>query len=546
MTFQDRWFQDEGVSAGFNSLEKGNYPVVAMPTGSGKSVVLCKLADEILSKNPIGGVLVLTHVKEIIEQNTDSLERHFEGYPVNVYSAGLGRREVGLITVAGIQSAYHHPELFERFRYVIIDECHLINHKEQGMYRDFLSLIEARCIGLTATAFRLGHGYIYKGETTLFDDLAYDCTTGEKYNRLVDEGFISQMFSKKTLLLMDTKGIGTIAGDFNEKQLAERFNIDNITEAAILETLHFGKKYKKWLCFAIDISHAENIAERFNEHGIPAKAVHSRMTEDRNKILNDYRKGVYRVLVNVNVLSTGLDITTIDLIIHLRPTKSPSFHVQTNGRGGRVEYAPGFDLDTIQGRLDAIESGPKQHCLVLDFAGNTKECGPLNDPLVREKGEKKGEAITKTCPECDMINHGAVRECINCGFEFKMKEKESRIEFTASSEEIIKDTRKDLKAWVNVSGVRYDRHPGRNNKPSTMRVTYKCGLLSFKEYIALDHFGNARYQAKNWVFQRWIGPRNERPTTTSELIAKSDGLSIPKKILVDSNGKYTRILDSEF
>ena len=79
-----------------------------------------------------------------------------------------------------------------------------------------------------------------------------------------------------------------------------------------------------------------------------------------------------------------------------------------------------------------------------------------------------------------------------------------------------------------------------------MRVTYKCGLLSFKEYIALDHFGNARYQAKNWVFQRWIGPRNERPTTTSELIAKSDGLSIPKKILVDSNGKYTRILDSEF
>jgi len=453
---------------------------------------------------------------------------------------------VGLITIASIQSAYNRPDLFEHFNYIIIDECHLINTKDQGMYRGFLELIKANCVGLTATDFRLGHGWIWKGKDSLFNDLAYENTRGENYNKLVSDGYISEILSKKTLMLMNTDGIKTIAGDYSEKELAKRFDRSNITEAAVMESVHFGKKYNKWLIFAIDISHCNNITERLNAHGINAKAVHSKMTEDRDLILEDYRRGKIKALVNVNVLSTGLDIPDIDLIINLRPTKSTSFHVQSCGRGGRVVYADGFDISTIEGRLDAIKASHKTHCLVLDFAGNSKTCGALNYPNVKQKGEKKvpGEPITKTCPECDFYNYGAARTCVNCGYEFEFKE---NIELTASSEEIVISKKANLKAWVDVDSVSYKMQKGwRRSDPVSMRVDYRCGLMTIKEYIRLDNFGNARHHAKNWVFHRWEGGREDRPTTVKDLIAKSAQLKSPKSIHVDARGRYTTIIDSKF
>ena len=79
--FQDRWFQDEAVSETFEIItkDKTTHPVIVAPTGSGKTVILCKLIDEIISYSPLSNILILAADKRILGQNKKSIERYFEG-----------------------------------------------------------------------------------------------------------------------------------------------------------------------------------------------------------------------------------------------------------------------------------------------------------------------------------------------------------------------------------------------------------------------------------------------------------------------------------
>ena len=262
---QDRWYQDNCVDVLFLSLkEKGCHPVAAIPTGGGKTVILCKLIDKLLSDNPTKNILVLSHVKEILSQDYFSIRDYFEWdeeamdysepSQIGIYSAGmnseiLNAKTIKKITVAGIQSAYRSPELFKHFDVVVIDEAHRINTNQRGMYRQFLATLKANYAGLTATPYRTDHGYIHEGENSLFNLLAYDLTSLNNFNRLIKEGYLSKLISKKTKLFLDPKGARTTAGDFNNKDLGEKLNREEITNTAIEEIIKFGEGYKKMACF---------------------------------------------------------------------------------------------------------------------------------------------------------------------------------------------------------------------------------------------------------------------------------------------------------
>ena len=171
-----RWYQEEAV----NELIKTNcaHPVVVAPTGSGKTLILCGFIDKCLTKNPKHNVLVLSHVEDILRQDFKAIEKYFGEDSCGLYSAGLSSRTIKKLTVAGIQSVYRKPEYFSQFTIIIIDECHLINHKREGMYRKFLeSFDNAQYIGLTATPWRLSHGRICDGEEALFTDIIYDLSS---------------------------------------------------------------------------------------------------------------------------------------------------------------------------------------------------------------------------------------------------------------------------------------------------------------------------------------------------------------------------------
>lgn len=441
MNIQPYYYQKPIPKAIFDYLRKnkGKNPLVALPTGTGKTVVIADICEQAVEKWDID-VLILSHSKEILEQDYKTLIEHTD-LDVGLYSAGLESRTVGKVTVAGIQSVYKKPELFKDVKFIIIDEAHLVSPKETGMYRQFLNNFKnVPVMGLTATKYRLGQGYIYGNEDAFFDDLVYDYTTYEKFNELIEKGFLCHGRTIKVNLKLNVEGVRTQGGDFIETDMSHKFDRPLITNAACDEVIEKGKDYKKWLFFAIDIKHAEHIAEYLIRKGIRTTVIHSKMDADRDREIALYNDDFYQAAVNVGILTTGFNNKKIDLIALLRPSKSPVYHVQTIGRATRVHP-------------------DKDHFVVFDFAGNTARLGPVNDIKIQPKRKKgKGEPIIKTCPKCGAEHHPRVRLC-HCGHEFRFKH--------GLGDALDAPLIKDGELWAEVTCVEYSIK-NKIGRPSSM------------------------------------------------------------------------------
>lgn len=532
-----RYYQTDAANALYYAI-KGDiecHPVAAIPTGSGKTLVMCEFIDTYLSENPLHRILVLSHVKEILEQNYAALEEHFDGITIGLYSAGLASRTIEKITVAGIQSIYTKSAKFSRFNVVIIDECHLVNTRQIGMYRTFLDGVTANYVGLTATAFRTGHGYIHIGEEALFNKLVYNMCDIEGFKELIDKGYLCRLIAKGTGMKLNTSGLKTRMNDYIPKQMSDRFDRDSITKMAVKEIIEYGQPYKKWLVFAIDIKHAKHIAAELNRNGIDTACVHSKMETDRDVEIYKFKSGKYRCLVNVNILTTGFDAPDIDLIAMLRPTQSPVLHIQSLGRGMRPFT---YENGTI-----------KDHCLVLDFAGNVSRLGPINDVEIEQNTavDGTGGQRMKECPNCQGLIPIQARECEYCGHKYPVREK---IQERAYEGDIIRlDSKpKPKREWLNVTSIKYHHHVGRSGLIQ-MKASYLCGFKSFHEYICYDHPRDsfAKYRANAWVKFRLL-PGSGMPADCEDLIrgCRLGGIKNPKRILITLGGKFPSIDDMTF
>lgn len=522
-----RGYQKEALDAIFNHyvnpMAKGNHPLVVLPTGSGKSLVVAEFCKRTLASWPEQNILILTHQQELVEQNEQELLTIWKDAPAGVYSAGLKRKEIDKITFASIQSIHRSKELFEHFDVILIDEAHLVPNKEGSMYRKVLTHVNVPVIGLTATPFRLGSGTLLDGDNALFTDICYDISNGDKFNKLVEDGYLCKLVTKETDTTIQTDDLKIRAGEFIPAELREVTDQDAITDAALEEVVRVGKDRKHWLIFAIDIDHANHICDKLLELGVTSEVVHSRMNKDRSMVLDSYREGTIKAIINVNVLTTGFNLKGIDLIVLLRPTASAVLHAQMIGRGLRV----------LEG---------KENCLVMDFAGNTARLGPINDLHIysKKKGKGTGKPITKTCPECKSILHPSVKICPDCAHVFKFR---TKLEAAASNLDVIKRIHAKEPFWTPVKNISYSIHrkPG---KPDSMKVTYTSGLRSFDEWVCVAHKGYARQKANYWWFL--MTGEHVAPTDPQEAIDRINSFNKPSKILVDDNGRYSIVADYEF
>ena len=152
MQYKLRPYQQQASDAAIRFLVDGSrkgHGLMVLPTGSGKSLVIADIVNRLDTD-----VLILQPSKEILEQNYEKLCSY--GFLFcSIYSASCGRKEVNKATFATIGSVYKKPDEFRHFRYVIIDEAHLASEDPDGMYMTFLKDIGAKCVGLTATPYRL-------------------------------------------------------------------------------------------------------------------------------------------------------------------------------------------------------------------------------------------------------------------------------------------------------------------------------------------------------------------------------------------------------
>ena len=350
-----RDYQRESIDAlyaWFGQHEKGN-PLLVLPTGAGKSVIAAALVQEIVEKWPSQRILIVTHVKELIEQNYLKLMELWPQAPAGVNSASLKRRDAdSQIIFAGIQSIYNRPYELGWFDLILVGEAHLIPDKTMtGMYRTFLDQMEninpaIRIVGLTATPYRLDDGLLTEGKNKLFHDIAYEIPI----NLLLDRGYLCPLTTQPTSTRANLSSVKKQGGDFVISQLAQAVDQAEITKAAIAEVVELASDRKSWLIFCVTVAHAENVRAEIRGYGIPCEMVTGDTPKtERHDILTRFKRGSIQALVNVSVLTTGFDAPCIDLMVYLRPTQSLSLYVQMAGRGMRLK----------EGKESCIASGQR-------------------------------------------------------------------------------------------------------------------------------------------------------------------------------------------
>lgn len=566
---QPRDYQDWATNSFYAFFEGGNdgNPVIAMPTGTGKSVVIALLCGTILTSWPGQRILMLAPSKELVEQNAEKILSIWPSAPLGVCSASLGRYDTAQPLIFGtIGTVINRQEQIATkdnpINLVFVDECHLVSDKESTQYRKLFDYLlecnpDTKFVGLSATPYRLGVGHIIDGG--LFTDVCFDSTTLEAFNWFIEQGYLLPVVPRPTKTVLDTEGVKKQGGEFQAKDLQRATNKAEITSAAVLEALDLAADRSHMLWFSTGIEHAEAIGAELESHGESVVVIHSK-SKTRDEDLEAFLAGEVRHCVNYGVLTTGFDFPALDCIVMMRPTQSPGLWVQMLGRGTRPLYAKGFDLSTVVGRLEAIAASVKQNCLVLDFAHNTANMGPINDPqLPKKKGKGTGTAPIKTCGRtgdppvtnlvlrdgevqegCGAWNHPSVRHCIQCGAEFTF---EVKFGTDASGAALLAESsgayEKPKVEEFKVSRVSYERHkkPGR---PDSIRVFYYCGLRRFSHFILPEHGGNPRKRSEAWWMRHGGG---NMPATTAECIDAMDDLAIPRAIRVWLKKDYPQIMD---
>ncbi|MFC1235654.1 DEAD/DEAH box helicase [Vibrio sp. F74] len=387
-----RPYQTDSVKAVIHYFRKHTTPaVIVLPTGAGKSLVIAELAR--IAK---GRVLVLAHVKELVEQNHAKYESY--GEKGAVFSAGLGRKETNQpVVFASVQSVVRNLDAFaNQFSLLVIDECHRVPDEKSSSYQKVISHVTElnpgiKVLGLTATPYRLGMGWIYqyhtRGQVRSEEPRFFrDCIFELPIRYLLDEQFLTpaRMIDAPVLSYDFSALKPTSLGRYKESDL------DMVIESAkratpqiVNQIIQMGADRQGIMIFAATVRHAQEILSLLPPDQSDI-VIGDTPTLDRDRIIQSFKNKEIQFLVNVSVLTTGFDAPHVDLIAILRPTESVSLYQQIIGRGLRLS----------EGKTD---------CLVLDYAGNNYD---LYQPEVgNPKPDPNSDIVTIPCPACGFNNN---------------------------------------------------------------------------------------------------------------------------------------------
>jgi len=526
---QLRPYQVEAVAAVYDHLRsRDDSPCVVIPTAGGKTPVMATICRDAVQRWG-GRVLILAHVKELLEQAAEKLHLVAPDLPVGIYSAGLKRRDLGYaITIAGIQSVYERADDVGAVDLIIVDEAHLIPPDGEGMYRTFLADMKqtnplVRVIGLTATPFRMKSGSICSPENIL-NAVCFEVGVRE----LIVQGYLCPLRTKAGSVKPDTDQLHVRAGEYVAVEVEELMDTDNLVLSACREIVQHTADRKSVLIFASGVKHGLHVAEVLRtRHKTECGFVCGEtLPFERDETLRRFRAGELKYLCNVNILTTGFDAPNIDCVALVRPTLSPGLYYQMVGRGFRLH--PG-----------------KTDCLVLDFGGNVMRHGPVDQLRVDGVGSNgTGPAPAKECPQCHEIIAAGYAQCPACGHVFPPPERRTH-DGMATSEGILSD--QPSRAEYEVEETFYAVHVKRDappDAPRTMRVDYRIGFNHYiAEWVCFEHDGYARQKAVAWWRQRSNEPVPddiEQAVELADMGALAPTLAIT--VMHKPGDKYDRIV----
>lgn len=365
-----RPYQREPVRKAIDFFREDNPEPALMvfPTGWGKSL----MAAEVAAACP-DPILVVQPTKELLEQNLSKYRLLCgELAPAGIYSASFGKKQIDHVTFATIGSIKEVGETFKNlgFRKMLIDEAHLYPRKEQSMLGQFLKDSQiTQVLGITATPLKLENFSEKQGEK--FDKwselilLTEPSPSGSFFKKILHVGQIQEMTSlgfwsplKYEILDFDPRELryNDSGSEYSEAAMEMAYRLNNI-RANIYGALNYHLERRHCLVFVPSVEEAYALADGYEG----ATAICGQTPpKERAQIINDFKSGKIRVIVNVGILSTGFDYTKIDMIVLGFSTASVSKYYQILGRGVRIDKE-------------------KTDCVIVDMGGNVDRFGYVED-----------------------------------------------------------------------------------------------------------------------------------------------------------------------
>jgi superfamily II DNA or RNA helicase len=385
---QLRPYQEEAKNAILAQWVAVDKTLLVLPTGTGKTIVFCKLAEALVSQGK--RVLILAHRGELLDQAADKMQTA-TGLGCSVEKADQScLSEWFRITVGSVQTLMRPARLalFKRdhFDVIIVDEAHHVMAESYMRILDYFE--DAKVLGVTATPDRSDMRQL--GD--FFESLAYDYSLP----KAIKEGYLSPIKALTLPLNIDLTSVSMQAGDFKAADLGTALEpyLDAIADEMVEHC-----KDRKTVIFLPLIATSQKMCEILKSKGFRAAEVNGE-SKDRKEVLADFNDGRYNVLCNSMLLTEGWDCPTVDCIICLRPTKIPSLYAQIVGRGTRL--SPG-----------------KEYLLLLDFLWHSERhelCRPAHliatDDDVRQKMIKTAEEEAGELMDLEEAEQNAEGDCI--------------------------------------------------------------------------------------------------------------------------------------
>lgn len=536
-----RDYQEDAVKAFRNFLvnEPGKHGFLTLPTGAGKSLVIAEVCRLVIAAG--FRVLVLARQKELIVQNAEKLQTMLgDEARVGVFCAGLGRKEPEKeVVFATVQSCVNSMDEIGTRHLVIVDEAHQIPSHEGGQYHKVFKSLEGffprtRRLGLTATPFRLDSGPI-EGKGQPFDVEIYRVSVA----RMLEEGHICPIRSKD-VAEVDTESVRKTGWDFNAAELQDAFGHAVVENAKEIVAVANELDRRHCLVFASGVQHAEDLAEliRVKSGDDVGVVTGETLPLMRDAMLDRFKRGDLRWLVNCNVLTTGFDAPCVDLIAMVRATLSACLFAQCCGRG--LRQSPG-----------------KDDCVLLDFGGNIRRHGPIDADdfgmKPKSSSSETTEAPTKECPSCNVAVPISIMLCPDCGFRFPPPEGQALDERADQSRSVLASIDKSPTYIGKVTSCEYEYHMAKSGIP-TLRVDYRLEYIDehdqprtarMSEWVCLEHEGYAKSKAIKWWNNR---SRCELPGDISEAVdlACRGGLREPDRLEFRAGKKTKWEITKEF
>jgi superfamily II DNA or RNA helicase len=349
MTVELRPYQSEARDAIFGEFARGvRSTLLVLPTGLGKTVVFGAVARDVIDDG--GRVLVLAHRGELLDQAADSLaaldvESSIEKAEKSARGTLWGDPACVVASVQTMQRKRLESWPRKHFKLIVTDEAH---HAPADSYGHIYRHLDPDWhLGVTATADRLD------GENLgqVYQSVAYEYSL----RRAIEEGWLSRLTFVRCETTVDLRNIRTTGGDLNLGDLEEAIR-PHVEELANATRKEIGDR--RAIVFVPDVGSADAFASALTSLGMKAEAI-SGDSSDRGAIIDRFRTGGIRVLVNCQLLTEGFDAPFVSAIVLARPTKSRALFSQMIGRGTRLSHG-------------------KKDCIVVDFAWLTCKHNPVS------------------------------------------------------------------------------------------------------------------------------------------------------------------------